>query len=226
MGDPILILCGDDAVQRADLFHPERTPWQKSAIPQVSEHCGVPVLYSREHDATAGRHSAQGPRILGRQGAVGSRDWRAVGISRSGCPRSSARRSVNSSETACSSRSASSCTSSQEYPRCSSKNVSIKRCRRTSRNASARPQPVREAPGMARTAPVPSPVTSQTCWRQRQKRQRACPLLFGRRCPRARNLPHGLEVIPDRVRRLSDHYFSHLRTQYRLLEQYFQAQIL
>ena len=80
MGDPILILCGDDAVQRADLFHPERTPWQKSAIPQVSEHCGVPVLYSREHDATAGRHSAQGPRILGRQGAVGSRDWRAVGI--------------------------------------------------------------------------------------------------------------------------------------------------
>lgn len=50
------------------------------ALPQVSERCGVPVLDPRDDAALAGFRFAQEMGVLGRQGAVGGRDGRAVGI--------------------------------------------------------------------------------------------------------------------------------------------------
>ena len=81
MGDPVLILCGDDAVQCADLPHPERTPWHEPKTTQVGKHGGVPVLYPRDDETSAGLCPTEGSRILGRQRAVGCGDGRAMGIS-------------------------------------------------------------------------------------------------------------------------------------------------
>jgi hypothetical protein len=80
VGDPVLVLCGDDAVQRADLPHPERTPWHEPKTPQVSEHGGIPALYPRDDKTSAGLRPTEGSRILWRQRAIGLGDGRAMGI--------------------------------------------------------------------------------------------------------------------------------------------------
>jgi hypothetical protein len=80
VGDPVLVLCGDDAVQRADLPNPERTPWHEPKTPQVGKHGGVPVLYPRDDETSAGLRPTEGSRILRRQRAIGLGDGRAMGI--------------------------------------------------------------------------------------------------------------------------------------------------
>ena len=78
VGGPVLVLCGDDAVQRANLPHPERPTWHEPKTPQVGKHGGIPVLYPRDDETSASLRPTEGSRILRRQRAVGRGDGRAM----------------------------------------------------------------------------------------------------------------------------------------------------
>jgi len=80
VGDPVLVLRGDDAVQRADLPHPERTSWHEPKPPQVGKHGRIPVLYPRDDETSACLRPTERSRILRRQRTVRRGDRRAVGI--------------------------------------------------------------------------------------------------------------------------------------------------
>jgi hypothetical protein len=142
---PVLVLDGNDTVQGAHLPYAQQTPRDEPAISEVIQDRSVLVAHLGNTNPLADRRFAETEGVVRRQTAVRSRDgttvWVVVGMIQK--PGQALREPVN---TACSSLSASSCTSSQEYPRCSSKNVSIRRCRRTSRRASPRPRSVSEAP--------------------------------------------------------------------------------
>ncbi len=113
MSSAVLVYDGDHVVQGARLFPGEQPPGDQPALSQVSQQGGGLVAHPSDENALTCRRRREG------NDPSGSRVPSTAGIgspwgSWSGCPSSSASRSVNLSETACSSFSASSCTSSHE----------------------------------------------------------------------------------------------------------------
>src|SRR5918994_1529640 len=139
------VLDGDDAIECPDLLDGKDAPRHEATLPEVAQDRNVSSLTLTMRTRCPASASLKGLNFSG------ARVPSAAGMgppcgSRSGWPKSSDRHSVNLSETACSILSASSWTSCHEYARYSIRNVSIRRCRRTSLNASASPRLVNDAP--------------------------------------------------------------------------------